>query len=410
MITKNRLLIAGLLTVIVLTFVWGLRTLPIPVDLATIERGELAVTVDEEGVTRIREVFTVSAPVSGLLRRLSLKEGDHVQKDKTIVAIIEPIAPAFQDVRSLSVLRATVKSAQAALLLSRAEMSRMQADYDYAAKDFKRTAKLYKKRIVSRRLYDQISASRRKAQAAVTAAKANVEVRRKELESIKAQLIQPGHTVLDRTHTETCCLSITAPISGRVLTLQHKSEQVVTAGTPLLEIGDDTDLEITIDLLSADAVKVTKGATATIDGWGGQQVLLASVRHIEPAGFTKVSALGIEEQRVKVILDMTKPPQHPIRLGHEFRVFAHIQIWKGSNLLLAPLSALFRKGNNWVVFSIQNDKAVLKTVRIGHRTQQYAEVLEGLVQGDKVILHPSDSIQNGVAVTDRALTNGSDIR
>lgn len=400
-ITKNRLLITGVLAMVTLAFVWGLKTPPVAVDLATIKKGSLFVTIDEEGVTRIREIYTVSAPVSGLLRRLSLQEGDRIQKGKTIVAVIEPIAPAFQDARSMNVLRANVKSAEATLTLSRAELSRVEADFDYANADFTRTAKLYKKRIISRKLYDQVAASKRKAQAAINAAKATVEVRHKELESIKARLIQPNNN--KRKPNETCCLSIKAPISGRVLSLKHKSEQVVTAGTPLLEIGNDQDLEIVIDLLSADAVKVVTGASANIDGWGGQNVLQATVRHIEPAGFTKVSALGIEEQRVKVVLDIEKKPSHTARLGHDFRVFAHIKTWEGSNLLLTPLSALFRKGNDWVVFVIQDNTAVLRRITINHRTPHYAEITGGLTEGDKVIIHPSDSIKDGTSITDRML-------
>ncbi|MCP4936956.1 MAG: HlyD family efflux transporter periplasmic adaptor subunit [bacterium] len=403
-LTKNQLLIAGTLTVVALAFTWGLRTQPIAVDLATIEHGDLFVTVNEEGVSRIREIYTVSAPISGLVRRLSLKVGDRVQKAKTIVAVLEPIAPAFQDERSISVLRANVKSAQAALALSHAELSRVQADYDYAKADFQRTARLYKKRILSRKLYDKAAASKKMAQAAIDAAKANVEVRSKELESIEVKLIQPGKRKKKIQLKESCCLSILAPVTGRVLSLKHKSEKVVTAGTPLLEIGNDHELEIVVDLMSADAVKIKKGASATIDGWGGQQALMAVVRHIEPAGFTKVSALGIEEQRVKTVLDLVKTPEHAKRLGHDFRVFVHIKIWEGTDLLLTPLSALFRKGNDWVVFTVQDKRAVLKKIQIDHRNQDFAHVIKGLKKGDRVILHPSDNIKEGTLINDRALT------
>lgn len=403
MLSKNRLIIAGIVLAVALAFVWGFRTQPLSVDLATIKRGSLAVTINEEGVTRIREIYTVSAPVSGLLRRLSLKEGDRVQKGKTIVAVIEPIAPAFQDVRSMSVLRANVKSAEAALALAQAELSRVEADLDYAGAEFRRALKLYKKRIISRKIYDQAAAARRKAKASVSAARANVEVRRKELESIRARLIQPGRPVRKRKDKSGCCLSITAPASGRVLTLRHKSQQVVSAGTPLLEVGDDKDLEIVIDLLSSDAIKIRVGAKALITGWGGEHPLHARVRRIEPAGFTKVSALGIEEQRVRTLLDFSDDQQDRTRLGHDFRVFAHIRSWEGSNLVLVPLSALFRKGNDWAVFVMKDARAVLQKVRIDHRNGDYAEVIEGLKEGDRVIVHPSDKIHDGVAIAGRAL-------
>ena len=186
-----------------------------------------------------------------------------------------------------------------------------------------------------------------------------------------------------------------------MLTLKHKSEQVVTAGTPLLEIGDDKDLEITLDLLSSDAVKVKKGASVMIDGWGASQQLRAVVRHIEPAGFTKISALGIEEQRVKTVLDLLERPKPPLHLGHDFRVFAHIRVWEGEDLVLVPLAALFRKGNDWVVFVEQNGKATLRRISIDHRTSHYAQVIEGLSAGDKVILHPSDQIFDGTSIARR---------
>ncbi len=399
--TKNRLMTGVLVALVALAFMWGLRTQPEAVDLASIERGALSVTINEEGITRIREIYTVSAPVAGQLHRLSLKEGDRVQKGKTVVAVIEPVAPAFQDVRSMSILRASVKSAEAALALARAELSRVKADLDYAATDFKRTEQLYKKRIISRKLYDQGLAAKRKAQAGVNAARANVEVRKKELESIRARLIQPAGSRRQNEDPKSCCLSLTAPADGRILTIRHKSEQVVPAGTPLLEVGDDRDLEIAIDLLSTDAVKVKTGATALIDGWGGEQPLRARVKHIEPAGFTKISALGIEEQRVKTVLEFTSPPEQTARLGHEFRVMAHISIWEGRDILLVPLAALFRKGNDWVVFTVENGTARLKKVRIGQRTEQKAQIIEGLVAGEKVILHPSDSIADGTTITDR---------
>ncbi len=401
---KNRLLMTIGLVALAALFAWGLYTPATEVDLATIRRGPLAVTVNEEGRTRIREIYTVSAPVSGLLRRLSLREGDRVRKGKTVVAVIEPLAPAFQDVRSLNVLRANIKSAEAALALAKAELSRVEADHEYAVSDFRRTARLYKKRIVARKIYDQSAAARRKAKAAVDAARARVEVRRKELESVRAQLLQPAGNHRKKKKTASCCLSLTSPADGRVLAIRHKSEQVVTAGTPLLDIGNDRDLEIVIDLLSSDAVRVHPGAHAMIDGWGGEKALPARVRHIEPAGFTKVSALGIEEQRVRTILDLLPAGDRIPRLGHEFRVYAHINVWEGKNPVLVPLPALFRKGNDWVVFIEQNGRARLKKIKINHRNQQFAEVTDGLVSGDRVILHPSDLIVDGTAITARRMT------
>jgi HlyD family secretion protein len=398
--TLNRLLLASLAGALVVLFYWGLRPQPVPVDLATVERGDLAVTVDEEGKTRIKEVFAVSAPVSGLLRRLSLQEGDAVQRDRTVVAVIEPIAPAFQDARSMSINRAQVQSAEAALALAEADLTRYEAEADNADAEFTRNDVLYRKRIIARKLYDQALAAQRTAKAAVQSAEANVEVRRKELDSAKANLMQPSSDPRGKDNAA-CCLSIKSPAEGRVLSLLHKSEQVVTAGTPLLEVGNDRDIELVVELLSGDAVKIKVGAEASVDGWGGAEALKAVVRRIEPAGFTKVSALGIEEQRVRVILDLVDGDEGSRRLGHDYRVYAHIKSWEGTDRLLVPLSALFRTGEDWSVYVYTGGAARLRKIRIDHRNQASAEVLEGLDAGERVITHPSDRIAEGVAVVER---------
>jgi HlyD family secretion protein len=405
---RNRLIALGLVIGALALALWGLRTPPIAVDMALIKKGDIVVTTDEEGITRIREIYRVSAPVTGLLRRLSLKEGDRVIKGKTVVAVIEPLAPAFQDVRSLALARAGVRSAQAALALARAELSRAEAELDYAGAEYKRTLRLYRKGVFPRKTYDAALNAKKRALAALEAARAQVDVRQKELERAKASLIQPGNPrPADKNKNRKdgeCCLSIFAPATGRVLRLLHKSEQVVSAGTALLEIGDDRDLEIAVDLLSREAVKISPGAPALIEGWGGGYPLRAHVRRIEPAGFTKVSALGIEEQRVRVILDLDKKRERdkPIpRLGHDFRVFVHIEIWRGKNILLAPLSALFRQGDKWMVFVAENGRAHLTRVEIGRRDSIRAEVKSGLKEGEKVIIHPSDRIEDGVRIKQR---------
>ncbi len=229
---------------------------------------------------------------------------------------------------------------------------------------------------------------------------ATLEVRRRELESAKARLIQPGEINRD-AQSANCCIHVYAPVDGRVLKIVAESEQVVQPGAPLLEIGDPHDLEIVVDFLSRDAVRIKPGMPARIESWGGDTILPAKVRRIEPTGFTKVSALGIEEQRVKVILDFTGPPAEWQRLGHAFRVIARVVIWHSDDALQVPLGALFREGDNWAVFVVADGRAERRLVTIGERNVHAAQVIKGLKAGEQVVLHPSDRVHDGVRVEPR---------
>jgi HlyD family secretion protein len=233
---------------------------------------------------------------------------------------------------------------------------------------------------------------------AVSSALATLEVRRRELESAKAQLIQPGE---GGARGGECCIEVRAPVSGRVLKIIAESEQVVAAGSPLVEIGDPSDLEIAVDLLSRDAVRVEPGATARIESWGGEGSLAAKVRRVEPTGYTKVSALGIEEQRVRVVLDLVDRPEAWRRLGHTFRVVARIIVWRGEGVVQVPIGALFRSGESWAVFVIADGRARLRALEIGERNQRYARVAAGLGEGEAVILHPGEAVRDGVRVEPR---------
>ena len=247
-------------------------------------------------------------------------------------------------------------------------------------------------------VFDRIVANLDNAKAAVEQAKAALLVRQSELNSTEARLIEPDR--IEGSSRDACCLTIRAPSSGIVLRLLSDSEQVIAAGSPLIEIGDPRQLEIVIHLLSSDAVRISEGATATLDDWGGGS-LQARVRRIDPAAYTKVSALGIEEQRVDAALDVADPYELWQRLGHEFRVMAHIAVWRGEDVVRVPLGALFRRSSEWNVFRAVDGRAAVTPVEIGHRNNLSAEVVNGLGPGDHVILHPSDRVADGVTIAPR---------
>jgi HlyD family secretion protein len=377
---------------------WALWPRPVLVDLATIGRGSLEVTVEDEGVTRIREVYTVSAPTSGKMLRALRKVGDQVTAGQTVVAVIEPSDPAFMYIRTQRVNEAAVEAARAAVALAEAQRKQAEAQLEFARADLKRAVDLAASQTISVRALDKARLDVATAESNVASAVAALEVRRRELESARARLIQPGD--VDTTEVG-CCVQVRAPVSGTVLRLVAESEQVVPAGAPLIELGNPADLEIAVDFLSRDAVLIPPAAPARIESWGGETVLNAKVRRVEPTAFTKVSALGIEEQRVKTILDFTDPPSQWRRLGHGYRVVARVTVLRQDDIPLVPLGALFRKEERWAVFVEQSGRARLQQVEIGQRNQRFARVVEGLREGDRVVLHPSDRIQDGAAVAER---------
>lgn len=377
---------------------WVLWPRPVPVDVAAIGRGALEVTVEDEGVTRIRDVYTISAPTSGKMLRAPHKVGDAVIEGKTLVAVFEPSDPAFLDIRTRRVNEAAVEAANAAVRLAEAQVKQAQSQLDFAQAELRRASELAARQAVPERTLERARLDVATGEASVATSVATLEMRRRELESAQARLIQPGDRVIE---AEGCCIQVRAPISGRVLKIVAESEQVVQAGAPLLELGDSGDLEIAIDLLSRDAVKVAPGAHARIESWGGQTMLNARVRHVEPTGFTKVSALGIEEQRVKAVLDFTDPPDTWRRLGHGYRVVGRITVWRGEELTLVPLGALFRRGDSWAVFVLEDGRARLRLVEIGERNLHAARVLKGLREDEQVVLHPSDRVQEGTRIAPR---------
>lgn len=397
--TKRVLLWLPLLLAVGLVLVWLLQPRPVPVDLGMIETGPIRVTVDEEGRTRVREIYSVTAPIRGRLQRIMAEVGDPVTAQETILARIEPVDPVLLDIRARRAAEAMANAALAGLDLVDAEIARVEAELELAEAELARAQALYRTNAVSAAVVDRRRSEARAFEAALAEARARRAMRQFELENAQARLIQPGDQ-RQGTAEASCCVPVEAPVSGVVLAVLEKSETVVEAGRPLVEIGDPRDLEVVVDVLSRDAVRIAAGAAATIEGWGGRP-LDAVVRRVEPAGFTKVSALGVEEQRVNVILDPAPPLADWDRLGHAYRVDVKITVFAAEAVTLVPLSALFRDGAEWAVFVAEAGTARLRTIAINARDSTNAMVTSGLEPGQQVVLYPSERITDGTPLVRR---------
>jgi HlyD family secretion protein len=371
----------------------------VQVDVAVVSSGPLVVTVDEEGVTRVRDRFIVSAPVSGRVLRIELDPGDRVTRGQVVARVRAETSPLL-DARASAEAEANVESARAALGRARAEEQRAKATLDQTRQDLARVRPLADDHIVAKQELDAHEADVHVAQETTNAAGFAVRAAASELQRAEARLAPSRPEVSGRV------VSVTAPVEGVVLKRLRESETVVPAGEPLLEIGDQGSLEIVADLLSTDAVRAKAGARAIVEQWGGETPLEARVRRIEPAGFMKISALGVEEQRVNVVLDFVESsPSARASLGDGYRVEVRVVIWESSNSLKVPTSALFRHGEKWAVYRADGGRARRTLVELGHQTAQYAEVISGLAEGVRVILHPGDTLVDGARVRERPSGN-----
>jgi HlyD family secretion protein len=393
--------VCGVLLAGALIYVFWPR--PVPVDLGAVTRGTVRVTVGDEGRTRVKEIYVVSAPITGRARRIEIHVGDPVVADETLLATIQETQPTFLDVRSKSKAQAEVKAAEAAKALAQAEVARAKAELEFARTDLNRARSLAARGNISQRALDRAELEVKTREAALATAEASLRVRIFEFETALAALIEPGQGAALADVETRCCVKVLAPVNGRVLRVLHESEGVVEAGTPLIEIGDPRELEVEVDLLSSDAVNVVEGAEVEIVRWGGDETLAGRVRRVEPYGFTKVSALGIEEQRVNVIIDFTDPPERWRPLGHGYRVETRIVVWRGDGVLKLPLSALFRDGDAWAVFVLDDGRARLRHVDLGRTNSLEAQVLDGLEEGEQVVLYPSDRVFDNVRIVARPL-------
>jgi HlyD family secretion protein len=399
---RSRLWKGLLLIAVVALVVIALRPRPVAVDLATVERGPLQVTLDHEGKTRVRQRFVISTPLAGRVRRIDLEPGDRVSKNETLLATVESQGPEFLDPRSKAEAEARVRAAQSGLERAEAERSRLQVELRLAETDLERARQLLDKGVLSRASFDSAESRAAAAQEAVESAGAAIGVARFELEAARARLLDPDrteHTPTDGSRPR--LVQIRSPIDGIVLKRFRESAAVVPSAEPLLELADLRDLEVIADFLSTDAVTIRPGMRAIIDRWGGESPLEGKVRRIEPSGFMKISALGVEEQRVNVLVEFEDPAEAWQRLGDEYRVEVRVVAWETPDALLVPVAALFRRGEQWAVFETKEDRAHLRPVTLGRRDNLQAEVLEGLEEGTSVIMYPPDRIADGIEVVRR---------
>jgi HlyD family secretion protein len=364
------------------------------VDVATVSRGPLVVTVDEEGRTRVRERYVVSAPVAGRVLRIELEPGDVVKRGD-IVARVQAEPPSLLDARTRAEAQAAIDSAGAWLDRARAEEGRARAALAQAERELARSRTLAAAGALPAQEADTREADARLASETVNAAASAVRVAAADLERVGARLMAPS------PRAAAGIVAVTAPVDGVVLRRLRESESVVPAGEPLLDLGDPRQLEIVADLLSTDAVQVRVGARATIEQWGEDLTLDATVRRIEPSGFTKISALGVEEQRVNVILEPSDPAACAA-LGDAYRVDVRIVIWEAPSVLKVPTSALFREGEQWAVYAVRDGRARRTLVEIGRQTGREAEVQSGLQEGAQVVVYPGDLIRDGARVREFA--------
>jgi len=386
----KRLSVMAFLILVAIALVFAFRPTPLLVDTANVTKGPMQVTIDEDGQTRAHDRFTLTAPVAGSLSRISLHEGDQVTRD-ALVALIHPLPV---DSRGEAEIRAQIALAQALKREAEQQAGRAETAHQQAKRDLTRADMLFRESLISREKFEEAQTKEAALAQELEAARQHANAAAAEVTRAEAGLISFG---TDRNR-KSQAVEIRSPVSGRILRIHEKSEHVVGAGTPLAVISNVNKIEIVADLLSSDAVKVKPGAAVLVDNWGGDKPLHARVRTVEPFGFTKVSSLGIEEQRVNVVADFIDPPGS---LGDGYRVDVHIVLWEEPNVLRVPASALFRVGEDWNVFVLSAGIAQSRRVEINHRNALYVEIISGLQMGETIVLHPSNDIKDGVSIKPR---------
>lgn len=381
--------------------IWALLPEPVLVDLATVTRGPLDVTVGAEGVTRVQDPRTVFAPIAGTVLRPPVQVGDRVVRGETVVAVIQPAEPAFLDARARAQAEAAVAEAEAAVRLAEANLERARTELAHAEVQNARNRELAARGIIPQRMMEDSAALAATLASAVEAAEFELALHRASLVRSQAVLRGPEAAASGEAPESECCVRLRAPVDGIVLRIEQEEAGLVQAGTPLLTVGDPERLQIEADVLSTDAVRLQVGARAHVERWGGAAVLEARVVRVDPSGFTRVSALGIEEQRVRVLLDIVSPPEARAGLGDRFRVFVRLVVLSAEDALRVPRSALFRTADGWAVFRAIDGRAVETPVEIGPANDSDAAITRGLSEGERVVLFPGSRVEDGTRIAPR---------
>ncbi len=379
----------------IILLIYVFRPAPIRVTVVPVQLGPMEVTVDEEGFTRVRDRFVVTAPIAGRVARINLDAGDQVEQG----AVLTHMNPLPLDRRTRAEAQARLAAAEAQQRGAAAQVAMAEANLEQARRDSVRARELRGKGTISAEELERTelaeTARTKELEAAVFAAHAAAY----NVDAARATLLAPGDSnpgfISNCEDDAGTCIELHAPVSGRILRIPEKSDRIVAAGTPLLEIGDTSTLEVVVDVLSTDAVKISSGAMMRVEEWGGPTPLLARVRVGEPSGFVKLSALGVEEQRVNVIADFVEPPA---ALADGYRIEARILVWKGDGVMKIPSTALFRRGETWNVFVVERGRAQLRAVEIGWRGATEVQILSGLDENAQVISHPGDQVEAGVRI------------
>ncbi len=382
----------GLLAVAVIAglLVWGFRPTPVLVDAEPVARGPVVVAVENEGRTRVIDRYEISAPIAGHIRRITLEVGDPVRRGD-VVATIEPAPAAALDAREVALARARVAAAQAALATAREEAKAAEADARFAQDEYERLRRLGEQGLVAPSQVQHAEAEARRTEALRRSATFRMRTAAHELEAARAALAYAGRTDVEATGL----FELRSPVNGRVLVRHFESARVVPRGEPILVIGDPASLEVEVDVLSVDAVRIAPGMRVELVGWGQPEPLAGRVKRVEPVAFTKISALGVEEQRVWVIVEFVDPVERWSRLGDAYRINARFILWEASDVLRVPTAALFRHGEGWAVFVVRDGRARLRPVEVAERGERYTRVVSGLEEGEAVIVHPGREVEDG---------------
>jgi HlyD family secretion protein len=394
MTRRNRILLAIGVVALVAVTAWALRPRAIDVETAEARRGAFEQTVSDDGKTRVRERYVVSAPLAGRLERIALRAGDTVDKGQ-VLALLTPTAPAFLDARTSRELQGRIGAVQALLARARAETLKYAAQRDQAQADLERQARLAKEGFVSETAREQASLALRTAERTLDAARYAEDAARHELAQARAAL------ALYQSGEAGAKWEVTSPVKGAVLKVVQESEGAVALGAPLVELADPKGLEAVVDVLSQEAVGIRPGMPARIELGQGVAPLAARVRLVEPAAFTKISALGVEEQRVNVVLDFVEPLDKLQTIGDAFRVEAHVVVFRQENALKAPVGAIFRDGEGWAVFTVDDNRARKRTLKVARRNGVEAMIEDGLQPGERMVVYPSDALKHGARVSVR---------